>query len=193
MMRAVLVLLISSVIVNLSACRRPDYGQAYRDLYLTRYGVDFPSDPSSVESCLASGEAKCREVYERAKKAKQVIVSSRPTVALNDALNTVAERCSPEHIDAQLCEGALVSFYFYTDPTQDEILLVAVKKYPAPVQSMIFGYSPYAWFSNRPQPKPWVDFIQTLPDSLFPRASKLQVLKAFQEPGQSQKHGVALL
>lgn len=181
-------------VMGLFGCEGMTLNHAYRNLYLSKYAIEFPDDQATLDNCIATQLATCIKLYEAAREGKQLILSTKPTVALNHVLTAIQERCRPdEQFDVELCKGAVVSLYFFSEPAQDEIILETFKKFPPALQSTILTDSPYAWFSNRPQPKLWEHYIQSLPESDFPRISKQQVIRLFGASIEDHKHGVVLL
>lgn len=182
------------LLAALPGCSRGGLEQAYRDLYVSRHAIDFPSDQAALENCRSMRLTKCIAVYDQAKRGREAVLAAEPSKAMTHALDAAGERClsGPRH-DPELCEGALVSLYFFVDVAQDATLLDAMKRFQPGSQSVIFGGQPYEWFGNRPQPRLWVEFIQTLPESTFSRVSRRHVLELFLGAGGGGKRGAALL
>lgn len=87
-----------------------------------------------------------------------------------------------------------MSLYYFNKDKQDSIIIESFNKIPPLLQKHIFGKSRFAWFSNRPNVKLWVKYVEDIPEELFVYVDKNDVVKYFNKPAdQFADIGITLL
>jgi len=188
-------LLIASVFVTASCSRHDALSEAYRNLYLTMFGLEFPATRDALNVCERNKIQSCLAVVDRARMGKDVLLAMEPRVALRRTLDTIATTCpkkDPE--EEQVCVGASVALYFFRDPELDALILKSVMSADRVTQRKLLGPVPFAWHGNRPRPERWIEALGTLPPDAFPDTGRDVVLKGFTSPADVfSDGGVALL
>ena len=170
---------------------RDGLDDAYERVYLSMFAIDFPPSRAAFSDCERNRVARCLELVERAKEGKRALLSR--STALDDTLNTIASTCDGDE-RMEVCLGAVVSLYFFGSPDEDARILRMFVAADRLVQQKMLGPAPFSWHANRPTPDRWLDALQALPESAFPRTGKDVVIEGFRSPrGRYSDGGVALL
>jgi hypothetical protein len=182
------------LILALVSCNANSDNKAYRQLYLSKYAIDFPQTRAQYDRCRQKPVEPCRKLIEKAEDGKRRILSMGSSRAIEAAFNTIQEYCPDgSSEDEELCKGAIISLFLFDDEEKDRQIRALFTQLPQTVQSEIFGQSPYAWFSNRPQAKPWIQIIQSLPEVQLSTNDKNAVIQIFTHKLNLPLGGVSLL
>jgi len=157
-----------------------DLRSHFESLYIAKHGKDYPYTNERLEKCRKINYQPCLKAYEVVNNARQKLASLPKDKALEETLNMLPEDClsKDENISNFVCHGGIMSLFFYAAVEQDKIIFNAIKKYPVKVQEVIFN-NEYAWYSNRPDPSKWVQYISTLNMNWEPETQKSFVIKLF--------------
>ncbi len=134
--------------------------KSFGDIYLARYGLEYPSTEEHLNNCIQNSYKPCLDVYNRVIKGKKTIISLPADKALDATLDIIEQACILKDDNSAniTCHGGIMSLYFYNSHEQDTKILSRVKKYPKEIQSLIFGNYFY-WFHNRPDHIAWINYI----------------------------------
>jgi len=160
----------------------PALQNAFRAIYYSTYGLDYPGDEEGIAHCIAYKDEECLKIFNRVMDAKQFIVAqiqADPERVLNITLDTIftyaefmpdpkAKQSDPDEElhDVSTDIGAIMALYFFNRDEQDQVILNRMIKAPLKILEYLF-YHPHAWMHNRPHPERWVTFVETLPENSF--------------------------
>ncbi|WKJ90302.1 hypothetical protein QZJ86_20190 [Methylomonas montana] len=162
------------------ACETDSLDDAYRRIYLAKYAVDFPTSEEELHRCESNRVKTCLDLVAKATDGKRRLLAVEPNKALDRTLKTIVSSCPLEDSDQQeLCLGAIVALYFFTEPELDARILRELMKAERTVLHKVFSPSMFGWYYNRPQPKVWIDAVSKLPPDDFPHDGKASVINAF--------------
>jgi hypothetical protein len=167
-------------LLTVSVCGTDSLDDAYRRIYLAKYAVDFPTSKEELYRCESNRVQACLDLVAMATDGKRQLLAVEPNKALNQTLKTIVASCPLEDSDQQeLCLGAIIAVYFFTDPGQDTRILQELMQADRTVLRKVFSPSLFGWYHNRPQPRAWIDAVSKLPPDNFPQDGKATVLNAF--------------
>lgn len=148
-----------------------------------RYGLEFPHDQATLNMCRKAKEKSCLKAYKLAMNAKKKIQTMISVAGLLETFEVINHACSPvtEPSNSFACSGAVMALYFYKKPSLDALLLEKIKNLSVEHRSYIFTHD-HDWYSNRPNPKLWIDYIQSAPIEWTTSESKRVTLKYFSVP-----------
>jgi hypothetical protein len=131
----------------------------FDELYLGEFGLDFPHDASRLKNCVKYNDIKCMDVYNRVQSVKKFLMQHKSNFLLKDTLNIIQVQCAENTDSAKIkCHGALMSLYIYSDAEDDQLLFLTISRLSPSIQSVIFN-RPHFWFSNRPKPDLWIEYL----------------------------------
>lgn len=169
--------------------------EAFSAIYFTHYGLDFPPNQDIVDKCYAYKDKGCMKVFNEVMDAKQFLmaqVKADPDRVLNITLDTIFEyaektpdpdkRKTPDEgfTEATICNGAIIALYFFNQEKQDRLILDRVKT-ASPKILRLFFVTYYEWQYNRPDPEPWVKFVETLPEKKYSAHFKKDAIETFRK------------
>lgn len=173
-------------LLAVSACGTDSLDDAYRRIYLAKYAVDFPSSEEELYRCESNRVKACLDLVAKATDGKRRLLAVEPSKALDRTLKTIVASCPLDDSDQQeLCLGAIIALYFFTEPELDARMLRELMKADRAVLRKVFSPSMFGWYYNRPQPKAWVDAVSKLPSEDFPHDGKASVINAFGASGSA--------
>jgi len=86
--------------VMLSACQRTDesknsplYESTYKRLWLVHSTLDYPGTKSVLDACRTKQLEKCMQLVTRVSHARDQLLQIPHDEALNNVLDTIAQRC----------------------------------------------------------------------------------------------------
>jgi hypothetical protein len=170
----------------------PALQEAFRAIYLSTYGLNYPGDDEGLANCIAHKDEDCLKTFNRVMDAKQFIVDqiqADPERVLNITLDTIftyAElipdptarlKSSDEGLKEQLTyTGAMMALYFFDQYEQDHVIFNRMKTAPSKILNNLFSTAAYAWLYNRPYPERWITFVETLPENFFSTRHKKLII-----------------
>jgi hypothetical protein len=208
------ILLVLSFLCPVSACAAADnrpgdlttaLHKAFSDIYSTHYCPDFPPYKRNVDRCYAYKDKACLKAFNEVMDAKQFLmaqVKADPDRVLKITLDTIFEyadktpdrdkRKTPDEglTEATICNGAIIALYFFNQDKQDRIILDRVKTAPPKILELFFPMH-YEWQYNRPDPEPWVKFVETLPEKEYSALYKKQLIETLRKTDY-EKFGLML-
>jgi hypothetical protein len=168
---------------NRSGDLEPALHKAFRAIYFSTYGLDYPGPDEGVADCIAYKDTDCLKIFNRVMDAKQLIVDqiqADPERVLNITLDTIftyADLISAQKTrqdssgiipnEETTYTGAIMALYFFNRDEQDQVISNRMKNAPPKVLEELFYTAAYAWLYNRPHPERWVTFVETLPENVF--------------------------
>jgi hypothetical protein len=201
-MKNCLCVLIVSLLAPAAACaassKRSDdlertLQDAFRAIYLSHFGLDFPADEDRANRCYVNRDEPCLRTFERVMDAKRYIVAQAradPGRVLQITLDTVfqygdmisdpASRTAEGEgfFEASTCDGAIIAFYFFDRDEQDRKILDRLKSASPKVLERLF-VTYYEWHYNRPDPQRWIAFVEALPERSFSAPFKKDTKDSF--------------
>jgi hypothetical protein len=154
---------------------------AFRAIYLSTYGLNYPGTDEGVAYCIAYKDKDCLDTFNYVMDAKQLIVAqiqADPERVLNITLDTIFTYAEliPDPKTRQdssgiipneqtTYTGAIMALYFFNRDEQDQVIFNRMKNAPLKILEGLFGAD--AWLYNRPHPERWVTFVETLPENPF--------------------------
>lgn len=146
-------------------------------------GLNFPPTKEVLAGCKKAKEKGCLNTFKRAMNAKKLIAANVSEKKLIETLLVINRACHPANkpSNSLACNGALISLFFYKNSAFDSIILAALKNMSVQDRSFIFN-SYFHWYGNRPDPKPWIDYIQSAPIEWTTSESKRITLEYFTTP-----------
>ncbi len=190
---------------NRSGDLEPALHNAFRAIYLSTYGLEYPGDDEGVAHCIAYKDKDCLKTFNDVMDAKQLIVDqiqADPERVLNITLETIftyADLISDQKArqdssgiipnEETTYTGAIMALYFFNRDEQDQVILTRMKKAPLKVLEELFGA--YAWLYNRPHPERWVAFVETLPENSFSIQHKKTIIDTLKTTDY-KKRGIML-
>jgi hypothetical protein len=137
--------------------------KAFGLIYLATNGLDYPGSVHTLNKCVKHKDKECLEVYKLVLEGKKMIQSVSSMKSLETTLDIIEKTCLSEDqkLANSVCDGGILSLYFYTLPEQDAKILARVKNYPKKIKNIIFHHRFY-WFYNRPNKAAWVSAISEM-------------------------------
>jgi hypothetical protein len=176
------------------ACRDHSLEAAYRQLYVSKYAIEFPASEEELQRCRRDKIQPCLSLVERAREGKNSLLAMGPARALDLTLGTIVSTCPSQRQEREeVCLGAIIALYFFREPDQDERIRHSLLKADRKVLEKVFSRSLFAWYGNRPQPQLWVQALKDLPRDVFPGNGKDVVMQAFAALDGQVAGGVTLL
>lgn len=161
----------------------PQQEQVFSRLSLATNGLEFPHSHEVLSICKRTKSAGCLKTYQRAMDAKNTLKANLTQQSLLETLEVINRTCASKSkpSDSLVCTGALLSLFFYNNPSFDEIIIDNIKKMSLVDRSRIFEHH-YHWYGNRPNPKLWIDYIQSAPIDWTTPESRRITLEYFSAP-----------
>jgi len=157
---------------------------AFGDLYLAKGGLEFPHTEAALTRCVEYDNQSCLKAHQTVEKAQQTILAFPTKQALEETLRTIPVVCGSN--DKQeavfICQGGIMSLYFYNDDADDADILQAVKYYPKAVRNLIFN-GDFAWFNNRSKAKNWIAYIESADIEWTYESAKELLVEQLATPG----------
>ncbi len=137
--------------------------KAFDLIYLATNGLDYPVSVSSLNNCFKYNDKECLEVYNLVLEGKKMIKSVSSMKSLETTLDIIESAClsKDENLTNGVCNGGILSLYFYTTPEQDAKILNRVKIYPKQIKNIIF-HRDFYWSHNRPDKDAWIRAVSTM-------------------------------
>jgi hypothetical protein len=192
---------------NRSDDLEPALHKAFRAIYLSTYGLNYPGTEDRVANCIARKVKDCLDTFNDVMDAKQLIVDqiqADPERVLKITLDTIftyAELVPDPKIplkdpneglhEESTYTGAIMALYFFNRDEQDQVILNRMKKAPLKVLEELFYTAAYAWLHNRPHPERWVAFVETLPENSFSIRRKKTIIDTLKTT-DFEKRGIML-
>lgn len=163
--------------------KSPPREQVFSRLSLATNGLEFPHSPEVLSICKKTKSASCLKTYRLAMDAKKTLKTNITQQSLLETLEVINRTCSSQRksSDSLACTGALVSLFFYNTRQFDEIIFEKIKNMSQAERSSIFEHH-YHWYGNRPNPKLWIDYIQSAPIEWATSEAKRVTLEYFSAP-----------
>jgi hypothetical protein len=184
----------------------PALREAFRAIYLSTYGLNYPGDDERLANCIAHKTEDCLKTFNRVMDAKQFIVDqiqADPERVLNITLDTIftyadliPDRIKPlkspdEGQNEELTYiGAIIALYFFNQDIQDQVIFKRMRTAPAKILNNLFNTA-FEWQYNRPHPERWVAFVKTLPEDLFSIYRKKRIINSLKTTDY-KKFGIML-
>ncbi len=132
-------------------------------IYLATNGLDYPVSVSNLNHCIKYNDKECLRTYKVVLEGKKMIKSVSSMKSLDTTLDIIEKAClsKDEYLANSICDGAILSLYFYTSPEQDAKLLNRIKSYPKKIRSTIF-FRDFYWPHNRPNKDVWLRAIPAM-------------------------------
>ena len=166
------------------------FQDAFRSLYMTRFGLEGPKGERQLNTCIVSGNSRCLKLFKYVMDAKHFLqeqIRQDPHHALELTLDTIfkLDPAPPpgkrrDLHDEAVSVGATFALYFFSTEEQDQILFQRMEHAPPAVLDRVFDGVNEEWLYNRPDPERWIPFINALPDSIltsFEKESRISSLK----------------
>lgn len=164
------ILLIS--LFGITACDRLFESRYDRKMFthisLIQFGMEYPRSLGSLDNCNKHNDKICLKTFELVKAATQRLKSKSHTEALDLTLRTIEETCiNPESDKENVCEGAVVALYFFSEPEDDPKIMSFITNTTEPVAKTIFDVS-ITWLKFRKDKKIWKEWATNanLPEKL---------------------------
>jgi hypothetical protein len=191
-----------------------DLDYAYGDIYLSHFGMGYPENEKRLDDCIKNRYKDCLGCYSAVKRGRDYLlkrISEDPDRTFKITLDNILYYCnkdllrdyrSNEHIFqaerynlkiSTLCDGPIISLYYFDQDKYDSIILERLKHAPPKVINEFFIID-YEWMYNRPDPKRWIRFLEKLPNNVMNKHDKAFKIKKFQKKkGDYEKFGIMLL
>ena len=183
-----------ATLLSVSACQPDNLDDAYQRLHLSKFALGFPSTKEELDRCVKNNDKQCLDLVAAARKGKETLLALAPDKALDRTLETIVATCPlPEQSRQEVCLGAVIALYFFSEPEQDLRIRQALLKADRLTLQRALNPSLFAWCNNRPEPDEWVEALKALPADHFPDSRKDAVIKGFAEPSPQASDGVRLL
>jgi len=196
-------LLISLISFGCTAAT-PDFNEklnkAYEQLYLARFGLEYPPREDILRICLEKKLQDCLSVYNPVQEGKQTLraaIAKDKAAVFTHLTNTIAQDCTKTDTKTEQqaifrCYGAVIAWYFFTDPVYNQKLQDILAHAPSTIAKIILG-TRYEWNYNRPQVDKLITLIKALPTDTLTDAEKQSIIRFFKESQQPyEKFGVML-
>ncbi len=137
--------------------------KSFDQIYFAIGGLEYPYSVKQLNNCVKHEDKACLDVYNLVLEGKKTIKTVASMRSLETTLDIIERVCPSKDDDlgGAICNGGILSLYFYTTPEQDAKILNRIKIYPKQLKNIIF-HRDFYWARNRPDKAAWISAVSTM-------------------------------